>query len=70
MGALANLTVVLAAQLWTMRDYLRSGLPGRVPRPPLNGEILLALGLTIGICALSTLLPYAYARRKVARLEF
>jgi ABC-2 type transport system permease protein len=68
-GALANLALVLFVQLWTMRDYLRSGLPGRVPRPPLGGEVFTALGLTLGICALATVVPYVYARRRVARLE-
>lgn len=67
-GALLNLLAVLAIQFWALRGYLGSGLPGRLPREPLVSEVGLALALTAALCALGTLLPYAVARRQVARL--
>jgi hypothetical protein len=69
LGSLGTLGAVLIAQFWSLREYLRSGLPGRVPRAPTVGEVSVALSLTLLLCAVGTVVPYLYARRRVANLE-
>ena len=69
LGALATLGAVLGGQLWILRDFLASGLPWRETRAPLAGELALAFGLTLAVCAAVTLLPYRYARRELRTLE-
>ncbi|MFQ5679862.1 MAG: hypothetical protein ACE5HP_10445 [Gemmatimonadota bacterium] len=68
-GAVVTLGAVLTVQFWTLRGYVLSGLPGRVTREPFAGELLLAVGLTAGLCVVATTVPYAVARHRVARLE-
>lgn len=66
LGAVINLGIVLAMQIWILRGFLMSGLPGRVPRGPLPGEIGLALAGTLLCCALAGVIPY---RAAVSRLD-
>ena len=68
LGALINLVAVLLIQFWSLRDYLRSGLPGHTPRAPLVSELALAIGVTLTICGLATVLPYMAANRRVRAL--
>ena len=69
LGALASLTVVVGIQLWTLRAYLESGLPGREARDPLASELLLAAALTVGFTLLVAVLPYGVAVRKLENLD-
>jgi ABC-2 type transport system permease protein len=69
LGSLGTLAAVLIAQFWSLRAYLRSGLPGGVPRAPTLGEVSVALLLTLLLCAVGSVVPYVYARRRVARLD-
>ncbi len=64
-GALGTLAAVLGAQLWILRGYLRSGLPGRVPREPFAGELTLAVLVTLVVCAAAAWGPYAAAARRL-----
>ncbi len=66
-GALATLGAVLALQVWALRAYLRSGLPGGMPREPLAGEVGLALLGTALICGVAALVPYRFAAERLAR---
>ncbi len=68
LGAVVNLGAVLAVQIWTLRGYLMSGLPGREPRDPLFWEIGLALGATLFLCLAAGILPYRAAVRRLGRL--
>lgn len=68
LGAVVNLGAVLAIQIWTLRGYLMSGLPGREPRDPLVSEIGLALGATLLLCLTAGILPYRAAVRRLGRL--
>jgi len=68
LGAVVNLGAVLAVQIWTLRGYLMSGLPGREPRDPLLWEIGLALGGTLLLCLAAGILPYRAAVRRLGRL--
>jgi ABC-2 type transport system permease protein len=66
LGALASLAVVLGAQLWLLRGYMLSGLPGRVSRDPTSWEIGSALLATAVLTGGLTVLPYLFARRRVS----
>ncbi len=66
LGALASLAAVLATQLWLLRGYMLSGLPGRVSRDPTFWEIASALLATTLLAAGLTVLPYLFARRRVS----
>jgi ABC-2 type transport system permease protein len=66
LGALASLATVLAAQLWLLRGYMLSGLPGRVSRDPTSWEITSALLATAVLTGGLTVLPYLFARRRVS----
>jgi ABC-2 type transport system permease protein len=66
LGALVTLGLVTVSQLWSLRGFLVSGLPGREPRPAMLIELLAASGLTVGICALATLVPYRLAVRRLS----
>ncbi len=68
LGAVASLSAVLAGQIWVLREYLASGLPGRVPRDPYLSEIVLALTLTLGLCLVAGFPPYRAAVRRLGRL--
>jgi ABC-2 type transport system permease protein len=68
LGALASLGTVLFAQLWTLRGFLTSGLPGREPREPFAWELGLALGATSMLCLLAGWFPYRAAVRRLGRL--
>lgn len=68
-GALVSLGAVLALQFLSLRGYLASGLPRRVPREPYASELGMALILTILVCGVGTAVPYAIARRRTLRLE-
>lgn len=68
LGAVVNLGAVLAVQIWTLRGYLMSGLPGREPRDPLFWEIGLAVGATLFLCLAAGILPYRAAVRRLGRL--
>ena len=68
LGALVTLGAVVAAQIWALRAYLASGLPGRDPRDALLSEVLLALAATVAFCGLSGILSYRAAVGRLARL--
>ncbi|MGD8496593.1 MAG: hypothetical protein PVF05_10410 [Gemmatimonadales bacterium] len=68
LGALATLGLVLYAQIWSLRGFLLSGLPGRAPRAALPGELSLAAGLTVAICALASLVPFQLAVRRLSTI--
>lgn len=68
LGALMNLGTVVVAQIWALRAYLLSGLPGREPREAFPSEIGLALAVTIAMCGLSTAVAYRAAVRRLGRL--
>lgn len=69
LGALVSLGAVLFGQLWALRGYLMSGLPGREPRDPLGSELTLALAVTAAIWLVTGLPPYLAAVRRLERLE-
>lgn len=69
LGALVSLGAVIAGQVWALRGYLASGLPGHVPRGPGEAELGLGLAFTLAVCLLAGLLPYRGAVRRLARLE-
>lgn len=66
LGALVSLGAVLAAQLWLLRGYILSGLPGHAARDPSGGEIGLALLATVALTGGLAALPYLFARRRVS----
>lgn len=68
LGAVVNLGSVLALQVWALRGFLLSGLPGNVPRDPLPSEVGVALAGTLICCLASALLPYRAAVRKLDRM--
>ncbi|MFQ5890382.1 MAG: hypothetical protein ACE5JR_10065 [Gemmatimonadota bacterium] len=68
LGALATLAAVVGGQLWALRGYLVSGLPGRVARDPLAAEVAAALAITLGVCALVTVLPFRAAVRRLGEI--
>ena len=68
LGALVSLGLVVVSQVWILRGFLVSGLPGRVPRDPYHWEIGLALAVTLGFCGLSAVLPFRAAVRRLGRL--
>lgn len=68
LGALATLGLVMFAQIWSLREFLLSGLPGRLPRAALPGELSLAAGLTVVVCAAGSLVPFQLAVRRLAAI--
>ena len=66
LGALVTLGLVTVSQLWSLRGFLMSGLPGRDPRPAMLAELIVAGLLTAAICALATLIPYKLAVRRLS----
>jgi ABC-2 type transport system permease protein len=66
LGALVTLGLVTVSQVWSLRGFLVSGLPGRDPRPAMLAELLIAGALTVAICALATLVPYRLAVRRLS----
>ncbi len=66
LGALVTLGLVTFAQIWSLRGFIVSGLPGREPRSALPAELWLAAGLTAVLCIAATVIPYRLA---VARLS-
>jgi ABC-2 type transport system permease protein len=69
LGAVINLGTVLALQIWILRGFLMSGLPGREPRSPLLSEIALALAVTLVCCAVAGGVSYQAAVRRFDRLD-
>jgi len=69
LGAVVNLGSVLALHVWTLREFLRSGLPGNVPRDPFASEVGLALTATLLCCALASVVPYRAAVRRLDRMR-
>ena len=65
LGALTSLAAVLTVQLWLLRGYILSGLPGRASRDPTSWEIGSALLATIVLTGALTAFPYLFARRRV-----
>lgn len=68
LGSLAGLGLVLVAQGWALRGYLRSGLPGRTPRSPTAVEILVAIGVALAFAVLAGALPLRAACRRLERI--
>lgn len=68
LGALATLGLVLVAQVWALRGFLLSGLPGREPRATLPAELLLAAALTAGLCLAASVFPYRMAVHRLSRI--
>jgi ABC-2 type transport system permease protein len=64
LGALATLGLVTLSQIWPLREFLLSGLPGRQSRPPLPEELALAAGLTALVCVAGSVIPYRVAVRR------
>ncbi|MFQ5747200.1 MAG: hypothetical protein ACE5HF_08290 [Gemmatimonadota bacterium] len=64
--ALGSLALVVGVQVWSLRGFLLSGLPGRPSREPLAAELWVAALLTVTILALLAILPY---RAAIARLR-
>jgi ABC-2 type transport system permease protein len=69
LGAVVNLGCVLALQIWALRGFLMSGLPGREPRDPMLWELGLALGGTLLCCVIAGVLPYRAAVHRLDRLD-
>ena len=69
LGAVVTLGVILVLQIWVLRGFLMSGLPGREPRSPLAWEVGLALSATLLCCAVAGVLPYRAAVRRLDRLD-
>jgi hypothetical protein len=69
LGAVVNLGSVLALHVWALRGFIRSGLPGNVPRDPFATEVGLALAATLFCCALTSVLPYQAAVRRLERMK-
>jgi len=68
LGALATLGLVTGAQVWALRGFLLSGLPGREPRPATGAELLLGAGLTIFLCVAATLVPYRLGSKRLSTI--
>src|SRR5690606_13246695 len=68
LGGLVTLGLVMIAQIWPLRGFLLSGLPGRELRPPLAEELALAAGLTVLVCGVGTVVPYRLAVRHLSRI--
>lgn len=69
LGALVTLGLVLTAQIWPLRGFLLSGLPGRgEPRAALPEELALAAALTMAVCLVGSIVPYRLAVRRVATI--
>ncbi len=64
LGAVVTLGLVTLAQVWPLRGFLLSGLPGREARSPLPEELALAAGLTLLVCVAGTVIPYRLAVRR------
>jgi len=69
LGAVVSLGCVIGFQIWVLRGFLASGLPGRESRDPLAWEVGLALAGTLAYCAVVGVLPYRAAVRRLARLD-
>ncbi|HKK07528.1 MAG TPA: hypothetical protein VKA44_01440, partial [Gemmatimonadota bacterium] len=69
LSALLTLAVVVAFQLWALRDWVRSGLPWRQARPPDPLELGVAAAFTLVVCAATGVTAYRRARRRLERLE-
>jgi ABC-2 type transport system permease protein len=68
LGALVTLGLVTVAQIWSLRGFLVSGLPGREPRPATATELLLGAGLTVFLCLVATLVPYRLAAARLSSI--
>lgn len=68
MGALVTLGLVMLAQIWPLRGFLMSGLPGRERRSALPEELALALALTLLVCVLASVVPYRLAVYRLSRI--
>lgn len=68
LGALATLGLVTVAQIWALRGFLVSGLPGREPRPAMMTELWTGAGLTIVLCVAATLIPYRLAAARLSNI--
>lgn len=68
LGALATLGLVTVAQIWALRGFLLSGLPGREPRPAMPVEYLLGAGLTVFLCVAATVVPYRLAATRLSNI--
>lgn len=68
LGALVTLGLVMVAQVWSMRGFLLSGLPGREARPAMPEELALAVGLTVLLCAVGAIVPYRFAVRRLSQI--
>jgi len=69
LGAVINLGIVLAVQVFILRGFLASGLPGREPRDPWLWEVGLALAATLLCCTAAAVFPYRAAVRRLEELE-
>jgi ABC-2 type transport system permease protein len=69
LGAVVTLGIILVLQIWVLRGFLMSGLPGREARNPLVWEVGLALGATLLCCTVAGVLPYRAAVRRLDRLD-
>lgn len=63
--ALGSLVLVVALQIWALRGFLLSGLPGREPRGPMAAELAVAGLLTVATLALVAIPPYRAAIRRL-----
>ena len=68
LGALGTLGLVTGAQVWALRGFLLSGLPGREPRPATGAELLLGAGLTVFLCVAATLVPYRLGSKHLSTI--
>lgn len=68
LGAVVTLGIILVLQIWVLKGFLISGLPGREPRSPLVWEVGLALGATLLCCTIAGVFPYRAAVRRLDRL--
>ncbi len=68
LGALATLGLVTVAQIWALRGFLVSGLPGREPRLVIAAELWLGAGLTVLLCLVATLVPYRLAAMRLSNI--
>ena len=70
LGAVVTLGCVVALQIWILKGFLASGLPGREPRDAFLWEVGLALAGTLLCCAFAGAVPYRAAVRRLDRLDF
>ncbi len=68
LGALATLGLVTVAQVWSLRGFLVSGLPGREPRTVMAMELWLGAGLTALLCVVATVIPYRLAAARLSKI--